>query len=245
MRTTIEICCVGLKDCIHAQNKGADRIELCASMAAEGLTPSFGLFQLVKEKCTIPVMVMLRPRGAGFCYNDIDYEVMLKDAKIFLEAGADGLVFGIVNEQKEVDTKRVSELCELIHSYGKEAVFHRAFDSCPNKEKAIEELIACGVDRILTSGGPGNAMEYLDVLKAWELKYGKQIQFQACGSIREENAQDVIKATNIHQIHSACRTFVQDPSDAKAENLDYSNAYDKVCATKCENLVKVIRELEA
>lgn len=239
MKMVVEICCVSLQDCIHAQHAGAHRIELCASMAAGGLTPSLGLFQLVKEACEIPIMVMLRPRGAGFCYNEVEFEVMKKDASIFLENKADGIVFGILDENRNVDQVRTKEIVELMHSYGKEAVFHRAFDECEDKEKAIKDLIACGVDRILTAGGQGNALEHLEELKNWQETYHEKIEFQACGNIREDNVVAVVKTTGIQQIHSACRVLVQDKSDEVASEITYQNGYDKVCATKCKNLVDV------
>ena len=239
---TIEICCVNYEDCIHADACGADRIELCASMAAGGLTPSLGLFQMVKEHVHIPVMVMIRPRGDGFCYQRDEYEIMKRDAEIFLSNGADGCVFGILNPDKTVDAARTKEFAAMIHKYGKEAVFHRAFDECPNKEKAIRELIACGIDRILTAGGKGNADEHLDDLKKWQKTYGDQIQLQVCGSIRSHNALSILKQIGFDQVHSACRTFVQDASDEPAQDLSYQNAYDCVDEAECQRLVDSLRE---
>lgn len=244
MKTTIEICCVSLKDCIHAQEQGADRIELCASMVAGGLTPSLGMFKLAKANVDIPIMIMIRPRGVGFCYNEMDYNVMKEDIKIFLENGADGIVFGILNKDKTIDQVRTKEIVDLVHSYQREVVFHRAIDECVNMEQAIEQLIECGIDRILTAGGQGNALDHLEELKAWQIKYTPRVQIQTCGSIREDNAVEVLQATGIEQVHSACRTFAQDESDVKAEELGYHNAYDKVCATKCKNLVDVIRNAD-
>lgn len=237
----IEICCVNYEDCIHADANGADRIELCASMAAGGLTPSLGLFQMVKEHVRIPVMVMIRPRGDGFCYQEPEYEIMKKDVEIFLSNGADGCVFGILNPDKTVDTKRTKELAAVIHKYGKEAVFHRAFDECPDKETAIQELISCGIDRILTAGGQGNAEEHLEELNHWQKTYGGNIQLQVCGSIRSHNAVSIAERTNIEQLHSACRMFCQDVSDEPAEELGYHNAYDCVDAAECRRLVACLR----
>lgn len=238
----IEICCVNYEDCIHAEMCGADRIELCASMAAGGLTPSLGVFQMVKEHVHIPVMVMIRPRGAGFCYHDYEFEIMKRDTEIFLSNGAEGCVFGILNADKTVDRTRTEELAAIIHKYGKEAVFHRAFDECPNKEQAIQELIACGIDRILTAGGQGNADEHLDDLKRWQDTYGEQIQLQVCGSIRSHNAMSIMKQIGFDQVHSACRSFHQDASDEPAQNLGYHNAYDCVDETECRRFVDSLRK---
>lgn len=235
----LEICCVSLSDCIEAQEGGSSRIELCSSMAAEGLTPSYGLFQLVKQQCDIPVVVMIRPRGVGFCYNSLDYNVMKQDAHIFLSAGAEGIVFGFLDKYRNVDKKRVKEFIDIAHQYGKEAVFHRAIDQCNNILEEIRELISLGIDRVLTAGGKGNATDHIEVLQQLQSLYKDKIQM--CGSIRSNNVLDLMKSTKILQIHSACRTFEQDPSDEKSQTLNYQNAYDKVSIEEVTMINKLMQ----
>lgn len=240
MKNILEICSVSWLDCKEAQAHGADRIELCASMAAGGLTPSLATFQLVKKHCHIPIAVMIRPRGAGFCYSDEDMEVMLLDAKIFLEQGASAIVFGCLDKNRHVDIKQTQQLCDLAHSYGKEAVFHRAIDQCEDIFMEVEKLRTIGIDRVLTAGGDGNAEEYVSILQQLQTMYGDDMQIQMCGNIRKGNVVPLMKQTNIWNIHSACRIFLQDPSDAKSDKLSYANAYDAVSIPEVEQMAAFI-----
>ena len=159
MKPMLEICCGSFSDVKTAYENGADRVELNSALYMGGLTPTLANLIYAKEKCNIPVVTMVRPRGGGFCYSDEEYDTMLMDAKILLEHGADGIAFGFLTEEKMPDEKRTREMIELIHEYGKEAVFHRAFDCTDNQDSAAEKLIMLGTDRILTSGGAANAWD--------------------------------------------------------------------------------------
>lgn len=242
MKGILEICCVSLHDCMQAERNGANRIELCASMAAGGLTPSFGAFQLAKKYCKVPIVVMIRPRGSGFCYDAMDYEVMYEDAKLFLEHGADGIVFGFLDETRHVEQEKTKAFVELAHQYGKEAIFHRAIDQCSNLMEEVRTLYDLGVDRVLTAGGDGNADAFVTVLVQLQVVYGTYLQIQMCGNIREQNIKTLIKQTGIQNVHSACRVFVQDRSVPKANMLTYDNAYDKVCGEQVALLAKQMKQ---
>ena len=146
---------------------------------------------------------MVRPRGGDFLYSDEEFEVMLKDAENLLENKADGIVFGFLKEDKTIDTERTKMMVQLIHSYNKEAVFHKAFDELEDQDEGTKILIDCGIDRILTSG----KAVYPDILEGCrrirELndKYGDRIQFLPGGGVRIENIQDVLKISGVRQIH--------------------------------------------
>ena len=103
--------------------------------------------------------LVARVRAAGFCYEKEDVEIMFEDAKILLEHGADGIAFGFLNENGTICEEDTKRMIDLIHSYNKEAVFHRAFDVTPDAFEAIETLIALGCDSVLTSGQKSKAME--------------------------------------------------------------------------------------
>ena len=136
-----------------AWQNGADRVELNSALYLGGLTPSTANLICAKEQCSIPIVTMVRPRGGGFCYSQDEYETMLLDARILLEHGADGIAFGFLTEDHAIHRNRTQEMIDIIHSAGKEAVFHRAFDCVAQQERAVEALILLGADRILTSGG--------------------------------------------------------------------------------------------
>lgn len=216
-----EVCCGSAMDAIAAENGGASRIELNSALSLGGLTPDIGSLLICKEKLKIPVIAMLRPRGGGFCYKTQEYEAMYKSAEILLQSGADGLAFGFLQEDRTVDVKRATEITKLIHSYGKEAVFHRAFDLVRDFDEAIEQLISIGIDRILTSGGESTALEGAGCLAHLEAQYGSKIEILAGSGVRCGNVRQLLEKTGVHQIHSSCRGFCEDKT-ARGNGVSFS-----------------------
>lgn len=208
--TLLEICCGCLEDALVADETGADRIELNSALYIGGLTPSMATLQAVKEGCFLPVVAMVRHRGGGFCYGETEYKLMLKEAELLLQNGADGLAFGFLQEDRNLDVERTKAFVELIHSQGKEAVFHRAIDCVPDMEQALENLIGCGVDRVLTSGGKATAWEGRELLAKLQKQYGEEIQILPGSGLRKENAVEFVRQTGVHQIHSSCRGWKRD-----------------------------------
>ena len=146
----IEVCCGSVDDAVEAAEGGAARIELNSSLFFGGLTPSLGTIIEAKRRLDIPIMVMIRPRGGGFCYTEAEMAVMLHDTKLAVEHGAGGIVFGILTQDGLVDVDRCRKILEL--TQGRETVFHRAFDVTPDPIEALEQLIELGFTRIMTSG---------------------------------------------------------------------------------------------
>ncbi|MDO4198670.1 MAG: copper homeostasis protein CutC [Erysipelotrichaceae bacterium] len=199
----IEICIGNLNDALIASKYPIDRIELNCALELGGLSPSLETLKAVKDKISTPVCTMVRPRGGDFIYNDIEFETMLKDAKNFLEAGSDGIVFGFTTKDLNIDIKRTKEMVELIHSYNKEAVFHKAFDVINDQEKGIKELIDLKIDRILTSGKAdySNILEGCQRINNLHKKYGEKIQLLPGGGVRIHNIKDVVNTCDTHQVH--------------------------------------------
>lgn len=222
MKAMIEICCGSYQDALAAWKGGAKRIELNSALALGGLTPSLTSLILTKQNTDLKVITMIRPRGAGFCYSEEDYEIMKQDAQIMLEHGADGLAFGFLNAQGFIDIKRTQEFVKLIHSYHKEAVFHRAFDCVADPIKAIEQLIDLGVDRLLTSGLKAKAVDALDLLERLQREYGQDIEILAGSGVNASNVLDILEKTGLSQVHSSCKDWVSDPTTIQK---DISFAY--------------------
>lgn len=206
----LEVCCGSLEDALAATNGGADRIELNSALYLGGLTPSVGTLCAVKENCPIPVIAMVRPRGGGFCYPESTYKLMLREADMLLQNGADGLAFGFLNQDRSPQEDRIRTFVELIHSYGKEAVFHRAIDCVPDQGKAMEVLIASGVDRVLTSGTRQSAWEGREQIARLQEQFGKEIQILPGSGLRRKNAIPFIEQTGVYQIHSSCKGWERD-----------------------------------
>ena len=243
MKPILEICCSSLEGCIEANKNGGDRIELCGSMSAGGLTPSLGLFRLAKKHCSIPIAVMIRPRGTGFCYDEQDIITMKEDAKIFLEEGADAIVFGCLTADRKIDKENVQAFCDLAHSYGKEAAFHKAIDDTEDLLTEINTLYELGIDRVLTSGGKGVANDNIDILKNIVVNFGDKMQILIGGGIRSNNVEMLLNETKAKQVHSACRKMRQDASMHKAESLTYDNAYDTVLGEEVKRMSDIMQTM--
>ena len=245
-KITVEICCGSYGDAVTASQAGADRIELNSALSLGGLTPSYGSVRRCLNLLEIPVISMIRPRDGGFCYSEDEYETMLSDAEQFLKMNVAGIAFGILNQQKEVDLKRTRRMLELIHGYGKEAVFHRAFDCAINQERAIEELIGLHVDRVLTSGGEKTALQGKSTLSGLQKIYGKQIEILPGSGITSENSGELLKETGLTQIHASCRLLNRKDITAvgkkvsfqAAGTLDDQTAYQTVDSKKVIQLVQ-------
>ena len=243
-RDLFEVCAGSVQDCINAQLGGADRVELNSALHLGGLTPSLAMLRLVKEKTSLKVVCMDRPRAAGFCYDDVEIETMFEDAKILLENGADGISFGFLNSDATINVTETKKMVELIHRYQKEAVFHRAFDCVDDPMHAIKQLIDCGVDRILTSGLQPTAMQGALVLEKLQSEFGNQIELLAGSGINANNIRALKEQTGLHQFHGSCKEWCKDPTTTVG-NVSYayheSDDYDCVSLEKVKSIVQELR----
>ncbi len=246
MKRMIEVCCGSYEDALAAYRGGAKRIELNSALYLGGLTPSVAALRLAKANTALKVICMVRPRGAGFCYSEADYLTLKEDTKIMLENGADGIAFGCLNDQGNVDVEQTKEIIAIIKSYGKEVVFHRAFDCVKDPYATIELLIELGVDRILTSGLQAKAMDGMELIKDLQSKYGDKIELLAGSGMNATNAKQMMDETGISQVHSSCKGWVNDPTTTgKAVNYCYAaspneNNYDVVKKELVEQIVKSV-----
>ncbi|MBF1115682.1 MAG: copper homeostasis protein CutC [Solobacterium sp.] len=243
-RDLFEVCAGSVQDCINAQLGGADRVELNSALYLGGLTPSLAMLRLVKEKTSLKVVCMDRPRAAGFCYDEVETETMFEDAKILLENGADGISFGFLNSDATINVTETKKMVELIHQYQKEAVFHRAFDCVDDPMHAIKQLIDCGVDRILTSGLQPTAMQGASVLEKLQSEFGNRIELLAGSGINANNIRTLKEQTGIHQFHGSCKEWCKDPTTTVG-NVSYayheSDDYDCVSLEKVKSIVQELR----
>ena len=205
----LEICCGSSDDVFAAKEGKADRVELNSALFLGGLTPSIGTFRKVKS-LGIPVMVMVRPRDGGFCYTQREFDCMLEDVKAFAEAGAEGLVFGVLNSDGTVDMERNRALIKAAGE--RQKVFHRAFDVVPEWRTAMDQLVSLGFDRILTSGQAASALEGAETLREM-LEYANgRIEILPGGGIRPYNVRDLLIKTGCTQVHASAGAVHKDPS---------------------------------
>ena len=195
----IEVCCGSVDDAVRAERGGAGRVELNSSLFFGGLTPSLGSIIEAKRRLGIPVMVMIRPRGGGFCYTETEMAVMLNDTKLAVEHGADGIVFGVLTQDGCIDVKRCRQIVEL--AKGKEAVFHRAFDVTPDPLEALDQLIELGFKRVLTSGQQRTVPEGAELIRKLIAHAAGRIEILPGGGVRPHNVRAIIEQTGTKQVH--------------------------------------------
>ena len=128
-RITVEICCGSYYDAVEAYHGGASRIELNSALRIGGITPTTATLRLVKQTCpNLQVIAMVRPRGGGFCYHASDFAVMQEECRELLKSGADGIAFGCLQQNAEIDKEKTSTLIEIIKEANAQVVLHRAVD---------------------------------------------------------------------------------------------------------------------
>ena len=198
-RILLEIVASSVEDCLAAESGGADRVELCAAIACGGLTPSLGTLIEAKQRVRIPIVAMVRPRPGGFCYSDEEFTVMLRDAALLLEHGADGIVFGSLGPGGSVDSTRCGRI--LDRASGRQTVFHRAFDVVPDPLRALHELIELGFTRVLTSGRKKTAREGCETLRLLIERAQGRIEVLPGGGVRPHNVHELLATTGCAQVH--------------------------------------------
>jgi len=200
----IEIACFNSESAIIAFENGADRIELCDGLSEGGTTPDFEIAKQLREKINIPIFVMIRPRGGDFTYSDEEFEQMKSDLIQLKSLHVDGFVFGILDENDEINIQQNKELVELANPYP--CTFHRAFDRAKDLENCLEKVIECGFKTVLTSGQKPNVSEGKENLKKLvELSNGR-IEILVGGGLRSTNVEEIRDFTKAGYFHSSAIT---------------------------------------
>ena len=202
MSVLVEGCVDSVESAVAAEQGGAGRLELCAQLDIGGTTPSAELISAVKKAVRIPVFVMIRPRGGSFIYTPAEADQMRKSVDAALNLGADGLVVGALNEMGDVNSALTRELVERSASHP--VTFHRAFDEARSQATALEALVEAGVDRVLTGGGTGTAVEGVDLLRDLVYESLGRITIMAGGKVRAENARSIVDQTGVTELHARC-----------------------------------------
>src|ERR1700754_2090772 len=208
MRTiTFELCAETLDACLAAREGGADRIELCSALSEDGLTPSHALIHAAVERSGLPVYVLLRPRAGDFLYNEDEFALMREDLLHARELGARGFALGFLRADGTVDVERTRELVELAAPL--EVTFHRAFDLTPSLDAALEDVIAAGCRRLLTSGGERDVAAGAGNLARLVQRASGRIDVAVGGGLRLRNAASVAQATKADHFHGSVRRRVE------------------------------------
>lgn len=200
-----ELCSYSIEACYTAARLGVDRVEICASPAEGGVTPSMGL---IAQACAIPnieTSIMIRPRGGDFLYTDAEFELMLRDIGYAREAGATGVVFGVLTEDGQVDVKRTRLLVEAAR--GMDTTFHRAIDMTRDYLQAVEDVISAGCTRILTSGGHDKAIDGLPNIGRAVAIAARRIEIMAGSGVAVTNALQLAE-TGVDALHFSAKKMI-------------------------------------
>lgn len=216
----VEIVCCSVDDCVEADAGGADRIELCGAITVGGLTPTLGTLLEAKHRVSIPIVAMIRPRGAGFDYTEAEFATMVSDAEVLIGAGADGLVFGVLHENGRLDLDRMRAIVDICGDQDK--VCHRCFDVVPNPEEALEELIDLGINRLLTSGQRAFASDGAPLIRKLVEQAKGRIEILPAGGLRMHNIKEFLGETGCSCVHLA--PFIEQTDNSTLGNPEIEYA---------------------
>jgi copper homeostasis protein len=199
----LEVIAFNISSCNIAEAAGAHRIELCDNPSDGGTTPSAGMIRQARETTTLQLYPIIRPRGGDFLYSEDEFRIMMHDVKICRELGCDGVVIGLLNPDGSIDKERTARLAELAYPLG--VTFHRAFDRVCDPQQSLEDVIACGCERILTSGLRPNVTEGADMLRQLVDQADERIIIMPGSGLRAANLLQIARHTGAREFHSSAR----------------------------------------
>ncbi|MGC0151966.1 copper homeostasis protein CutC [Chromobacterium vaccinii] len=204
MGKLLEICAGSLASCLAAQDGGAQRVELCDNLEAGGTTPSWGMLAVARERLEIGLHAIVRPRGGDFLYSAAEFEVMARDIDVCRRLGVDGVVIGLLTADGDVDAVRTRQLVELAAPMT--VTFHRAFDLVRDPSRALEDVIAAGCHRLLSSGQAATAPEGAALLAGLRQQAGARLTVMPGAGIAADNIAGLARATGCREFHASART---------------------------------------
>lgn len=218
MKKPLLECCV---DCVEsalaAKQGGADRLELCANLLIGGTTPDINLYHRIRETCDILINVLIRPRFGDFCYTDEEFEIIRRDVKMFREAGADGVVIGILKPDGSLDVERMAILME--EAKGMSVTLHRAFDVCSDPMLALRQSKELGIDTILTSGQKNTALEGRDLLTTLVREAAGEIDILIGSGVKDSVIEPLAKQTGATSFHMSGKITLDSPMVYRKEDV--------------------------
>jgi len=213
-RPLLEISVETIDAALAAVRGGADRVELCRDLPAGGLTPNAAMMREAREKIELPIFVMIRPRGGGFCYSPAEVDEMKRQIGLAAKARMDGVVLGILTRTGSVDVERVAELVK--HAKPLPVTFHRAFDEAQGDRQAelsrrLEDVILTGATRLLTSGGTRTAEEGRRKIARLVRQAADRFTILPGGGIRPGNLRSIVQKTRASEFHSGLGSLIPYP----------------------------------
>jgi len=199
----LEIAANSVASALAAQEGGAGRVELCTALELGGLTPSHAQIALARERLRIPLVVLIRPRAGDFLYSELECETMQRDIETCAALGCDGVVLGVLDAEGRVDTARCRPLIAAAGKLG--VTFHRAFDLSRDPAQALEDIVALGCERILTSGTQASAVDGAALIRDLVTQAAGRLAVMPGAGVTAQNIAALAAATGAHEFHASAK----------------------------------------
>jgi copper homeostasis protein len=241
----LEVCVDSVESAIAAERGGAQRVELCSDLLEGGITPGAGLIALTRRHIAIGLFVMVRPRGGDFFYTDLEFEVMREEIAHARHLGADGIVLGLLDQEGRVDVSRTRQLVELARPLP--VTFHRAIDMTPDLPAALEDVLATGACRILTSGGAPSVTHGIAEITHMVRAARGRIAIMPGSGITPATIAKIAQATGATEFHASARTASPSPVSFRKPGMalgDLRNREYRRFAVREKSVRDLVRALE-
>ena len=242
MKPVLEVCTHSVESAVSAERGGAMRLELCANLMIGGTSPDEDLFRMVRERVSVPVRVLLRPRAGDFLYDEDEFELLCRQASRFAGLGADGIVIGMLNPDGTLDTERMSALMACGDGCG--VTLHRAFDVCRDAHEALRTAKKLGVDTILTSGQQARCADGAPLLRELVEKAGERVQILVGAGVNANVIRDLQPKTGANAFHLSAKRVENSRMQFRRENVPMGlPGLSEFSLWRCdENAVRAARE---
>lgn len=240
----VEVCASSVQSALNAQRAGAYRVELCDGLSLGGITPSYGTIVIARKNLSIKLNVLIRPRSGDFLYSDLEFETIVEDIKMAKQLGADGVVCGILNADGTIDIQRTKKLVEVARPMS--FTFHRAFDMAKDPIKALEDVIATGADKLLTSGQQPSAVDGVPLLQRLVEIAKDRITIMPGSGINPENISHLLK-TGAKEFHLSGLHHIESRMEFQKREVPMSTTPPddfELQETSIEKVEEVIKQLE-
>lgn len=220
----LEVCAFNVQSCLIAERAGAARIELCDNPLEGGTTPSYGTVKRARERVGIALYPIIRPRSGNYFYDEDELEIIRRDIETCKELGCNGISVGAATIDAEIDTERMKRIVEWAYPMG--VTCNRVFDGTPDLFQALEDVVRCGCERVLTSGGKSSAPDAGDILARLVQQAGDRISVMPGAGVKSSNLARLRRECGAREYHASARTIAPNPlTYVNTQVSDYGNVY--------------------
>jgi copper homeostasis protein len=221
---SLELCAFNVRSCLIAQRTGVARIELCDNPIEGGTTPSYGMIRQARERVDTLLYPIIRPRSGNYFYDDDEWESIRQDIAACKKLGCNGISVGVALQSARVDTERMKRVVEWASPMG--VTCNRIFDGAPDLFEALEDVIACGCERVLTSGGKSSAPEGANVLAELVRQADGRISVMPGAGVKSSNLAALRQVCGAREYHASARVIASNPMTyINTAVSDYGNVY--------------------